>query len=97
VYSYFDGVTEAADPDAEMFGVSLLREALAVRQDAPLDHLLRTVLESIQSFVHGADKQTTSRCCWSAAEPPPSPLRPEHSHESNRALGRNQVKHPLQQ
>jgi phosphoserine phosphatase RsbU/P len=53
---FSDGVTEAADPDEEMFGVSRLREALADRHDAPLDHLQRTVLESVQSFVRGADQ-----------------------------------------
>jgi phosphoserine phosphatase RsbU/P len=51
---FSDGVTEAADPDEEMFGVSRLRGALADRHDAPLDHLQRIVFESVQSFVRGA-------------------------------------------
>jgi sigma-B regulation protein RsbU (phosphoserine phosphatase) len=53
---FSDGVTEAADPDEEQFGVSRLREALADRHDVPLDHLQSTVLESVQSFVRGADQ-----------------------------------------
>jgi sigma-B regulation protein RsbU (phosphoserine phosphatase) len=32
---FSDGVTEAADPDEELFGVPRLREALAGRHDAP--------------------------------------------------------------
>jgi sigma-B regulation protein RsbU (phosphoserine phosphatase) len=53
---FSDGITEAADPDEEQFGVSRLREVLANRHDAPLDHLQSAVLESVQSFVRGADQ-----------------------------------------
>jgi len=53
---FSDGVTEAADPDEEQFGVSRLRGALADRHDAPLDHLQRTVLECVETFVRGADQ-----------------------------------------
>jgi phosphoserine phosphatase RsbU/P len=53
---YSDGVTEAADPDDQMFGVSRLRELLIGQHDAPLEALKRTILEAVRSFVRGADQ-----------------------------------------
>jgi serine phosphatase RsbU (regulator of sigma subunit) len=51
---FSDGVTEAMNSDQQLFGVSRLREVVANRQDAPLDHLQRTVLESVEHFSRGA-------------------------------------------
>jgi serine phosphatase RsbU (regulator of sigma subunit) len=42
------------DPEEQMFGIPRLREVLAGHHDAPLDHLQRTVLESVQTFARGA-------------------------------------------
>ena len=44
---YSDGVTEAVDPDDEMFGVSRLRELLLGQYEAPLEALQKTILESV--------------------------------------------------
>lgn len=53
---FSDGVTEAADPDEELFGVPRLREALAGRHDAPLDHLQKAVFDSVEKFSRGASQ-----------------------------------------
>jgi serine phosphatase RsbU (regulator of sigma subunit) len=51
---FSDGVTEAMDPDEQLFGDHRLREALSGQHDTPLDHLKKTVLESIENFTRGA-------------------------------------------
>ena len=53
---YSDGVTEAIDPDDEMFGVSRLRELLLGQHDAPLEDLQRTILDSVRVFSRGANQ-----------------------------------------
>jgi phosphoserine phosphatase RsbU/P len=53
---FSDGVTEAADVGDEMFGVPRLREALAGRHDAPLDHLQKAVFDSVENFTRGASQ-----------------------------------------
>jgi phosphoserine phosphatase RsbU/P len=53
---FSDGVTEAMDPDEQMFGVSRLREVLAGRRDASLDQLQMTLLESLENFTRGASQ-----------------------------------------
>jgi phosphoserine phosphatase RsbU/P len=53
---FSDGVTEAMDPQQELFGVPRLREALLGRHELPLDHLQKSVLESIQKFTRGASQ-----------------------------------------
>jgi serine phosphatase RsbU (regulator of sigma subunit) len=53
---FSDGVTEAVDPDEELFGVSRLREALAGRPDAPLEHLQKAVFDSVEKFSRGASQ-----------------------------------------
>jgi sigma-B regulation protein RsbU (phosphoserine phosphatase) len=53
---FSDGVTEAADPDEQLFGVPRLREALAGRHDAPLDHLQKAVFDSVENFTRGASQ-----------------------------------------
>ena len=51
---YSDGVTEAMDPEDQMFGVPRLCGALAGRQDAPLGDLQRGILDSVQNFTRGS-------------------------------------------
>ncbi len=51
---FSDGVTEAMDPQEQMFGVPRLREVLAGKDGAELDHLQKTVLESVENFARGA-------------------------------------------
>jgi len=53
---FSDGVTEAADPDEELFGVSRLHDILAGQHEAPLDHLQKIVLESVDHFARGASQ-----------------------------------------
>jgi len=54
---FSDGVTEATDPDDELFGVTRLRGALAgLRHDAPLDHLQKLVFDSVERFSRGASQ-----------------------------------------
>lgn len=53
---FSDGVTEAMDPKEELYGVPRLREALSGRHELPLEHLQRSVLESIQKFTRGASQ-----------------------------------------
>jgi sigma-B regulation protein RsbU (phosphoserine phosphatase) len=51
---FSDGVTEAMDPDDEMFGMKRLEDVLADKHDVPLEHLQKCVLESVENFVRGA-------------------------------------------
>jgi sigma-B regulation protein RsbU (phosphoserine phosphatase) len=51
---FSDGVTEAMDPDDNLFGGPRLREALAELQEASLEHVQKTVLASIEAFTRGA-------------------------------------------
>jgi len=51
---FSDGVTEAMDPDDEMFGMNRLGEVLHEKSDVPLDHLQKCVLEAVENFVRGA-------------------------------------------
>jgi serine phosphatase RsbU (regulator of sigma subunit) len=53
---YSDGVTEAVDPDDQMFGVSRLRELLLGQHEAPLETLQMTILESVHAFSRGASQ-----------------------------------------
>jgi sigma-B regulation protein RsbU (phosphoserine phosphatase) len=53
---FSDGVTEAADPEDELFGVPRLCEALAGHHDAPLDQLQKRVVESVDRFARGASQ-----------------------------------------
>jgi len=51
---YSDGVTEAGDPDEELFGDDRLAEALAGHDNTPLDQLQHVVLEAVDKFCRGA-------------------------------------------
>ena len=51
---FSDGVTEAMDPDDEMYGMARLGELLHEKGDVPLEHLQKCVLESVENFVRGA-------------------------------------------
>ena len=53
---FSDGVSEAVDPDDDMYGVPRLREALAGLPEAPLDHLQKVVFDSVKKFTRGADQ-----------------------------------------
>jgi sigma-B regulation protein RsbU (phosphoserine phosphatase) len=51
---YSDGVTEAMDPDEQLYGVGRLREVLLGKNEMPLDEIQKTVLESVENFARGA-------------------------------------------
>jgi sigma-B regulation protein RsbU (phosphoserine phosphatase) len=51
---FSDGVTEAMNPDEELFGTARLREVLTGQMDTPLDQLQKCVLESVENFARGA-------------------------------------------
>jgi len=51
---FSDGVTEAMDPDEQLFGVPRLREVLVGKTNTDLDEIQKTVLESVENFARGA-------------------------------------------
>jgi serine phosphatase RsbU (regulator of sigma subunit)/pSer/pThr/pTyr-binding forkhead associated (FHA) protein len=53
---FSDGVTEAADPQEQMFGVPRLSEVLAGHHETPLDQLQKRVVDSIETFARGASQ-----------------------------------------
>jgi len=53
---FSDGVTEAMDPNEELFGVPRLREVLTGQTDCPLDQLQKCVLEAVENFARGASQ-----------------------------------------
>jgi sigma-B regulation protein RsbU (phosphoserine phosphatase) len=53
---FSDGVTEAADLQDQLYGVARLTEALSGQHDAPLEHIQRRVVESVDNFARGASQ-----------------------------------------
>jgi sigma-B regulation protein RsbU (phosphoserine phosphatase) len=53
---FSDGVTEAMDPDEELFGVPRLRTLLTGQPECPLDQLQKCVLEAVENFARGASQ-----------------------------------------
>src|SRR5467141_1190426 len=51
---FSDGVTEAADPDEQMFGIERLKELLTGQLECPLEQLQKCVLEGVENFARGA-------------------------------------------
>jgi phosphoserine phosphatase RsbU/P len=51
---FSDGVTEAMDPDEQLYGVARLRGVLEGKLDMPLDDIQKMVLESVENFARGA-------------------------------------------
>jgi phosphoserine phosphatase RsbU/P len=51
---FSDGVTEAMDPDEQMFGVARLKELLTGQLECPLEQLQKCVLEAVENFSRGA-------------------------------------------
>jgi len=47
-------VTEAMDPDDQLFGAPRLKEVLTGLMDTPLEEIQKTVLESVENFSRGA-------------------------------------------
>ena len=53
---FSDGVTEAMDPDEQLFGITRLREVLTGQTECPLDQLEKCILESVENFTRGASQ-----------------------------------------
>ena len=53
---FSDGVTEATDSAQQLYGDSRLQEVLASHHAAPLDQLQKEVLNSVETFAHGASQ-----------------------------------------
>jgi sigma-B regulation protein RsbU (phosphoserine phosphatase) len=51
---FSDGVTEAMDPDEQMFGIARLKELLTGQLECPLEQLQKCVLEAVENFSRGA-------------------------------------------
>jgi len=51
---FSDGVTEAMDPDEQLFGVPRLREVLEGKTNRGLEDLQKGVLEAVENFTRGA-------------------------------------------
>jgi phosphoserine phosphatase RsbU/P len=53
---FSDGVTEAMDPDEQLFGVPRLRECLNGKTEYTLDEIQKSVLEAVENFARGASQ-----------------------------------------
>jgi len=53
---FSDGVTEAMDPDEQLFGDTRLSEAIAGKQNMPLEDLQKEILNSVHAFTRGASQ-----------------------------------------
>lgn len=51
---FSDGVTEAMDPEENLYGVNRLRAVLQGKNEEPLDQIQKCVLESVENFARGA-------------------------------------------
>jgi len=51
---FTDGVTEAMDPDEQLFGVPRLKQVLTGQLECPLEQLQKCVLEAVENFTRGA-------------------------------------------
>ena len=51
---FSDGVTEAMDPEEELYGVGRLRVVLQGKTQLALDEIQKSVLESVENFARGA-------------------------------------------
>jgi serine phosphatase RsbU (regulator of sigma subunit) len=53
---FSDGVTEAMDPQEDMFGMPRLVKLLTGHNETPLDELQKLVLEAVENFAHGTSQ-----------------------------------------
>jgi len=54
LFLFSDGVTEAMDPDEQLYGMPRLIGVLQGKTELPLDEIQKTVLESVENFARGA-------------------------------------------
>jgi phosphoserine phosphatase RsbU/P len=53
---FTDGVTEAMNPEEEVYGEGRLRDAVAGKENAPLGQIQEAVLQSVKNFARGASQ-----------------------------------------
>ncbi len=53
---FSDGVTEACDPDHQLYGEARLSQALIGKDDMPLRDLQKEILKSVETFTRGANQ-----------------------------------------
>jgi serine phosphatase RsbU (regulator of sigma subunit) len=53
---FSDGVTEAMDPDEELFGVPRLKGVLTGQMNSPLEDIQSLVLQAVENFARGASQ-----------------------------------------
>ena len=53
---FSDGVTEAMDPQEELFSIARLREIVCGQEEIPLDTLQKKILEAVENFAQGASQ-----------------------------------------
>jgi sigma-B regulation protein RsbU (phosphoserine phosphatase) len=53
---FSDGVTEAENPDHDLFEVTGLSQAISGQQGVPIDALQQSILESVRRFTRGASQ-----------------------------------------
>ena len=53
---FSDGVSEAMDPDEQLYGLPRLREALCGKTGESLEQIQKCVLDSVENFTHGASQ-----------------------------------------
>ena len=64
---FSDGVTEAENPDHELFEVSGLSQALAGQKDVPVEELQQSILDcGARLYARAPASRTTLRCWWCA-------------------------------
>jgi phosphoserine phosphatase RsbU/P len=51
---FSDGVTEAMDPDDQLYGVPRLKQVLTGLAECPLEEIQKCILESVENFTRGA-------------------------------------------
>jgi serine phosphatase RsbU (regulator of sigma subunit) len=54
LFLFSDGVTEAMDPDEQLYGMPRLVGVLQGKTDLPLEEIQKAVLESVENFTRGA-------------------------------------------
>jgi sigma-B regulation protein RsbU (phosphoserine phosphatase) len=53
---FSDGVTEAMDPDEQLFGITRLRDLLSGQTECALGELQKCILEAVENFSRGTSQ-----------------------------------------
>src|SRR5438034_11367285 len=69
---FSDGVTEAMDPDEQLFGIPRLKELLTGQMECPLELLQKCVLEDVDNFARVAHQADDPNPLNFTYPPPPT-------------------------